>query len=356
MTSFWQGRPVFLTGHTGFKGAWLTLWLTSLGAKVTGYALAPEDGALFSAVHLAEDITHHVADIRDADTLAARMAEAKPDVVFHLAAQPLVRRSYREPVETWNTNVMGTIHVLEAMRALEHPCTGVMITTDKVYENREWCHAYREVDALGGRDPYSSSKAGAEIAIASWRSSFMPPDGRLRVASARAGNVIGGGDWAEDRIVPDCMRALQAGRPLRLRNPHARRPWQHVLEPLGGYLLLAERLFQAASGADLASAFNFGPPTASNRTVAELAAEIFKNWPGHAEHAAEAGAPHEASELNLAIDKAFHRLGWSPRWDFARTVRETVRWYRACPPGTDAASSRAFSLGQIEAYCKDAGA
>jgi CDP-glucose 4,6-dehydratase len=356
MSDFWQGRHVFLTGHTGFKGAWLTLWLTSLGAKITGYALAPESGALFSAAELGDGITHHIADIRDAGMLAVRMAEAKPDVVFHLAAQPLVRRSYREPVETWNTNVMGTIHVLEAMRKLDRPCAGVMITTDKVYENREWHHAYREVDALGGHDPYSASKAGAEIAIASWRSSFMPPDGRLRVASARAGNVIGGGDWAEDRIVPDCMRALQTGDALRLRNPGARRPWQHVLEPLGGYLLLAEKLFQAANGSGLASAFNFGPSTASNRTVAELAAEIFRDWPGHVEHGAEAGAPHEAGELNLAIDKAFHQLGWSPRWDFVRTVRETVHWYRTCPSGTDAASLRAFTLSQIEAYRKDGGA
>jgi CDP-glucose 4,6-dehydratase len=350
---FWCGRRVFITGHTGFKGAWLTLWLTSLGASVTGFALAPEKGSLFDVAALASGMEHHIGDIRDPALIRERLVAAKPEFVFHLAAQPLVRRSYREPVETWQTNVMGTIHVLEAMRALDTPCTGVLITTDKVYENREWQHAYREVDSLGGHDPYSSSKAAAEIAIASWRASFLPPDGSLRIASARAGNVIGGGDWAEDRIVPDCMRALRVGEPLKIRNPRARRPWQHVLEPLSGYLMLAEQLSRrpdAGGVKALASAFNFGPPTASNRMVADLAGEIFRDWPGSVIDGSDSASPHEATELNLATDKAFHRLGWTPRWDFSTTVRETVRWYKNCPPGTPAAQVREFSLGQITSY------
>lgn len=353
MSEFWKNRRVFLTGHTGFKGAWLTLWLTSQGAKVTGYALEPEANSLFAMAGMAKDLVHHVADIRDVAKLASCMAEADPEFVFHLAAQSLVRRSYRDPVETWAINVLGTINVLEAMRTLKRPCVGVMVTTDKVYENREWQHAYREVDALGGYDPYSSSKAAAEIAIASWRNSFMPAGGPLRVASARAGNVIGGGDWAEDRIVPDCMRALQDGRPVRVRNPHARRPWQHVLEPLGGYLRLAEKLSGSDNVQTLTGAFNFGPAAASNRTVGELVSEIFKSWPGRAENGKEIGAPHEAGELNLAIEKAFHCLDWVPRWDFARTVRETVNWYRACPPGTAPALVRGSTLEQISTYCKD---
>jgi CDP-glucose 4,6-dehydratase len=281
------------------------------------------------------------------------MMAAKPEFVFHLAAQPLVLRSYREPVETWATNVMGSIHVLEAIRALDAPCTAVMITTDKVYENREWPYAYREADPLGGHDPYSSSKAGAEIAIASWRASFMPPAGQLRIASARAGNVIGGGDWSENRIVPDCMRALQARQPLHIRNPRARRPWQHVLEPLSGYLRLAERLSQTEDVASLATAFNFGPGTQSNRSVHDLTAEIFRDWPGTAQDASDGAAPHEATELNLATDKAYHRLSWTPRWDFSRTVRETVQWYKACPPGTPAAKARDVTLKQIESYAED---
>jgi CDP-glucose 4,6-dehydratase len=353
MRSFWKGRRVFLTGHTGFKGAWLALWLKSLGAEVTGFALEPEKNSLFNAASVASDLVHQIGDIRDAAQIRERLVAAKPEFVFHLAAQPLVRRSYREPVETWSTNVMGTIHVLEAIRALDAPCTAVMVTTDKVYENREWPYAYREADPLGGHDPYSSSKAGAEIAIASWRSSFMPADGTLRVASARAGNVIGGGDWAEDRIVPDCMRALLADKPLRIRNPHARRPWQHVLEPLSGYLLLAKRLSQTNQVEPLAGAFNFGPAVTSNRTVKDLVAEIFKHWPGHMEDGSDRAAPHEAGELNLAVDKAFHRLEWSPRWDFSRTIEETVRWYRSCPMGTSPAKVRDFTLSQIGTYSED---
>jgi CDP-glucose 4,6-dehydratase len=328
--TFWQGRRVLLTGHTGFKGSWLALWLIELGAHVTGFALPPEsDFNLFDQLQLDRWIDHRVGDIRDADRIKELVADTQPEVVLHLAAQPLVRLSYQDPVGTWATNVMGTIHLLEALRTLEQPCSAVLITTDKVYRNNEWIYGYRETDPLGGHDPYSSSKAGAEIAIASWRSSFCGPaphqTPRLRVASARAGNVIGGGDWALDRIVPDAMRALGRGEAIGVRNPAATRPWQHVLEPLGGYLLLAEAL---SASAELAGAFNFGPQLEANRPVRELVEEALRHWPGRWHDQSDPTAPHEASLLNLVIDKAHHQLGWAPRWDFATTVERTVNWYR----------------------------
>jgi len=328
--AFWQGRKVLLTGHTGFKGGWLALWLNELGAQVTGLALAPKgQHNLFEQLQLERLIDHRLGDIRDPDQLKAIVAETQPDVVFHLAAQPLVRLSYQEPTATWATNVMGTIHLLEALRLRDQPCSAVLITTDKVYRNNEWLYGYRENDPLGGHDPYSSSKAAAEIAIASWRSSFCGTSAHqtphLRVASARAGNVIGGGDWALDRIVPDAMRALSRGEMIGVRNPGATRPWQHVLEPLGGYLRLAENL---SSSAELASAFNFGPQLEANRPVHELVEEALRHWPGQWQDQSDPSAPHEASLLNLVIDKAHHQLGWAPRWDFATTVERTVNWYR----------------------------
>jgi CDP-glucose 4,6-dehydratase len=327
--SFWSGRRVLLTGHTGFKGSWLALWLLELGAKVTGLALPPDtEPSLFSQLEIQRRLDHHIGDIRDAAALTELVALTRPQVVLHLAAQPQVRRSYDEPVATWQANVMGTIHLLEALRRLEQPCTAVLITTDKVYRNNEWLYGYRENDPLGGHDPYSSSKAAAEIAIASWRSSFCGPlphqTPHLRIASARAGNVIGGGDWAADRIVPDAMRALGRGEPIGVRNPAATRPWQHVLEPLSGYLLLAERL--TVDGA-LAGAFNFGPQLEANRSVRELVDEVLTHWPGCWLDQSDPGAPHEASLLNLVIDKAHHQLGWAPRWDFSSTVERTVNWY-----------------------------
>ena len=328
--SFWSGRRVLLTGHTGFKGSWLALWLLELGAKVTGLALPPDtEPSLFSQLELQSRLDHHIGDIRDAAALTELVALTRPQVVLHLAAQPLVRRSYDEPVATWQANVMGTIHLLEALRRLEQPCTAVLITTDKVYRNNEWLYGYRENDPLGGHDPYSSSKAAAEIAIASWRSSFCGPlphqTPHLRIASARAGNVIGGGDWAADRIVPDAMRALGCGIPIRVRNPHATRPWQHVLEPLSGYLSLAERLTADPS---LADAFNFGPQLEANRTVRELVEEALQHWNGRWLDQSDPTAPHEASLLNLVVDKAHHQLQWAPRWNFATTVERTVNWYR----------------------------
>jgi CDP-glucose 4,6-dehydratase len=328
--SFWKGRRVLLTGHTGFKGSWLALWLLELGAQVSGLALTPDtDPSLFAQLQLDRQMDHRLGDIRDPAMLAQLVAEIQPEVVLHLAAQPLVRRSYAEPTATWAANVMGTLHLLEALRRLVQPCTAVLITTDKVYRNNEWLYGYRENDPLGGHDPYSSSKAAAELAIASWRASFCGDQphqtSHLRIASARAGNVIGGGDWAADRIVPDAMRALAKGDPIGVRNPGATRPWQHVLEPLGGYLLLAERL---SADPSLATAFNFGPHLEANRSVRELVEEALRHWPGSWADQSDPGAPHEASLLHLVIDKAHHQLGWAPRWDFATTLERTVQWYR----------------------------
>ncbi|MFN7678762.1 MAG: CDP-glucose 4,6-dehydratase [Cyanobacteriota bacterium] len=338
--TFWRGRRVLLTGHTGFKGSWLALWLSELGADLWGLALPPEPGPnLFQQLHLQDRINHQIGDVRDATGVQTIGEQCQPEVVLQLAAQPLVRRSYSDPLVTWETNVNGTLHVLEALRSLQQSCSAVMITTDKVYRNNEWLYGYRENDPLGGHDPYSSSKAAAEIAIASWRSSFCGPlphqTPHLRIASARAGNVIGGGDWAADRILPDAMRSLAAGEPIAVRNPDATRPWQHVLEPLGGYLLLAERLTQG--NVALAAAFNFGPHLEANRSVRALVEESLLHWPGQWNDHSDATSPHEASLLHLVIDKAHHELGWSPRWDFATTVERTVSWYREVHEGRTSA-------------------
>lgn len=329
---FYRGKKVFVTGHTGFKGSWLCEWLLLLGAEVSGYSLPAERGSLFEQLGLRDRLARHVeADIRDPARLAAEMTAAAPDVVFHLAAQPLVRLSYQQPVETYATNVMGTVHVLSAARQLSHPCTVIVITTDKCYENREWVHSYREEDPMGGWDPYSSSKGCAELVISAFRRSyFSAPTSSVRLASARAGNVIGGGDWALDRIVPDCIRSLKAGQPIPVRNKIATRPWQHVLEPLSGYLLLGARL-ATADGREreiLSSAFNLGPALTSNRTVADLVVEILKHWPGRWEDRSDPHAVHEAKLLNLATDKAHHHLGWQPVWPFADAIAQTVEWYR----------------------------
>ena len=356
-----RNKTVWLSGHTGFKGAWLAQWLLELGADVHGYALEPAtEPALFDQLGLARRLHHQIADLRDAAAVKQSIHAAQPDFVFHLAAQPLVRLSYEQPVETYATNVMGTIHVLEALRDLKKPCAAVLITTDKCYENREWLHGYREEDPLGGHDPYSSSKAAAEIAIAAWRRSFFKKH-PVKIASARAGNVIGGGDWSLDRIVPDCIRALEKNRPIPVRNPKATRPWQHVLEPLSGYLWLAARLSQplaapkrSAGGSainhQLCSAFNFGPAHDANRTVGELVAEVLKHWPGRWQNKAEANAVHEAKLLQLATDKASALLGWSPVWNFSQAVEFTTRWYRRTEGKSKAASGKLTSA-QIRDYC-----
>jgi CDP-glucose 4,6-dehydratase len=338
--SFWKNRRVLLTGHTGFKGSWLLFWLHKLGADIWCFALeADSDPNLFrllirddsfgNAVHYRQE------SLANLNSLKEWVQLSQPDVVFHLAAQSLVRRSYIDPLGTWNTNVNGSLHLLEALKPLQHPCAVVMITTDKVYENREWCFGYREVDALGGHDPYSASKAAAELAILSWRKSFCGfrshQTSFLRIATARAGNVIGGGDWAVDRIVPDSMRALADGTPINVRNPTATRPWQHVLEPLSGYLQLAQALFY--DDEPPCEAFNFGPCLSSNRKVSELVSNMLIHWQGTWLDNSDFDDVHEAQYLHLQIDKAKHRLGWEPRWDFYTTVKRTVLWYKALEEG-----------------------
>jgi CDP-glucose 4,6-dehydratase len=346
-----EGKRVWLSGHTGFKGSWLAEWLLGLGAEVYGYALAPDTSpSLFEELNLADRLHHQVADIRNAEAVRKSIAQCHPDFVFHLAAQPLVRRSYDQPVETYETNVMGTIHVLETLRTLNRPCTALLVTTDKCYENREHGLPYKEGDHLGGRDPYSSSKAMAEIAIAAYRQSyFQSATSPVRIASARAGNVIGGGDWADDRIVPDSIRALQKGAPIAVRNPFATRPWQHVLEPLSGYLWLAATL---AKDAAAPSSLNFGPNPDCNRSVKELVSEILKHWPGEWTDGSDPNAVHEAKLLSLCIDKAKESLAWMPVWDFEKTIAHTVDWYRTCHQ--DESSHLALTRRQIDLYCLDA--
>jgi len=354
----YAGRRVLVTGHTGFKGAWLCEWLLALGAEVHGLALDPVKGQelygdLGLPTRLASD---RRIDVRDPAPLAEAVRHLRPEIVLHLAAQPLVRRSYREPLETFATNVMGTAHVLEALRLAGGPCAAVMVTTDKCYENREWVHAYREEDPMGGHDPYSASKGAAEIVISSYRRSFFPADGPVLVASARAGNVIGGGDWAEDRIVPDAMRALAGGQAIDVRNPRATRPWQHVLDPLSGYLTLGAELWEQVAGGtqsrrqSLTSGFNFGPSLASNQPVSALLNEALRHWPGTWNDCSDPSALHEATLLNLATDKAFHLLGWSPVWDFRETLARTVAWYR----NADASDAHTRTTADLIAYATDA--
>jgi len=332
--NLYAGKRVLVTGHTGFKGSWLCEWLLGIGTEVHGLALAPLKPSLFEELDLAKRMKHNIVDIRDAAALTAKIGEIRPDIIFHLAAQALVRASYREPVATFATNVIGTAHVLEAVRQLNLPCTVVVITTDKCYENDGRPRSFKESDPLGGHDPYSASKAAAEIVIASYRDSFFSQGTDVALASVRAGNVIGGGDWAEDRLVPDCIRALSAGRPVPVRNPIFTRPWQHVLEPLSGYLLLGAKLEgarvkkDAAEIARYAQAFNFGPQPDANRSVQNLVEEVLKHWYGSWEQTVQEKHLKEAPLLSLAIDKAKDVLGWQPRWNFAETVKQTVAWYR----------------------------
>ncbi|MGH8048512.1 MAG: CDP-glucose 4,6-dehydratase [Chthoniobacterales bacterium] len=365
LPEIFRGRRVLVTGHTGFKGSWLCEWLLAMGAEVTGLSLPPATApALFQQLGLETRLNHRIGDIRDLQTVEKIVAEAAPEFVFHLAAQAIVRLSYDVPVETYATNVMGSVHVMEALRTRRatNPVVAVMVTTDKCYENREWLHGYREEDPLGGHDPYSSSKGAAEIAIGAYRRSyFSAPDSTVRLASARAGNVIGGGDWATDRIVPDCIRSLRQATAIPVRNKVATRPWQHVLEPLSGYLAIAAALSICTGDegewpglARLGGAFNFGPDLSSNRTVADLVREVLRHWPGEWEDRSDPRAVHEAKLLNLATDKAFHLLGWRPVWDFEETVSQTLTWYREAETFANAADFQALTQRQINRYHTDA--
>jgi len=362
--NWYRGQRVLVTGNSGFKGSWLTEWLLLLGAEVVGYSVGPPTSpALFEQLGLTGRLQHVLGDVRDGSALAQMLEETKPTCIFHLAAQPIVRTSYVQPVETIATNVMGTVNLLEAVRQSGRPCVVVVITTDKCYENREWVHSYRENDSLGGHDPYSASKACSELVVSAYRRSFFSaPGNQVRLASARAGNVVGGGDWAADRIVPDSMRALQRGEPIIVRNKDATRPWQHVLEPLSGYLWLGACLARpelAPGGREApVTSFNFGPAISANRSVGRLVDEILRHWPGQWEDRSEAKPVHEANLLNLATDKAYHLLGWRPVWEFATSIEQTVRWYRAAMDagaGVDASGRiQAFTRVQIDLYQADA--
>ncbi len=331
---FWRGKRVVLTGHTGFKGGWLAIWLQRLGAEVTGISLAPETSPnLFNLGRIEQQLEHHVCDITDAALVNKLLHQARPEIVFHLAAQALVRASYRDPLATFATNVMGTAHLLDALRGVEATRVAVVVTTDKVYHNHEWHYPYRETDTLGGHDPYSASKAASELVIASYRQSFLNQQG-IAVASARAGNVIGGGDWSEDRLIPDAVRSWSTNVPLEIRQPQAVRPWQHVLEPLNGYLQLAQRLWESP---ELAGAFNFGPRTDESATVRHVI-KLAQTAYGGGEvvfHQNNLG-PHEAGFLALDTSKSRRALGLQPKWSLEESVHRTMRWYLAQQQGADA--------------------
>jgi len=328
---FWKGKRVFLTGHTGFKGAWLSIWLSELGAELTGYALDPPTSpSMFELAGLAKRMRNIIGDIRDLNFLEKALQEAQPEVVIHMAAQPIVRLSYEQPLLTYETNVMGTAHLLDAIRRCSSVRSVVIITTDKCYDNKEWLWGYREIDTLGGYDPYSSSKACAELVVAAYRNSFfnLKEYGRthtVAIATARAGNVIGGGDWAKDRLVPDIVKAISEGRKVLIRNPDAIRPWQHVLEPLSGYLMLAEKLY--TKGTEYAEAWNFGPYDADAKPVRWIVEKLCSMWPDSPGFEIDtAPKPHEASYLKLDCSKAINRLGWKPTWNLEIALRKIMDW------------------------------
>lgn len=352
LVNHYKGSRVLITGHTGFKGAWLCEWLIGLGAEVYGFSNGiPTRPSLFSQLRLSCRIVRDIrGDVRDMAAVRAAVMSVKPDFIFHLAAQPLVRLSYRQPIETFDANVMGTAHILDACRFLKNPCSVVCVTTDKVYENNEKGRPFKEDDAFGGYDPYSASKGACEIVISSYRRSFFnTPDSPVWIASARAGNVIGGGDWAADRIIPDCFRALQRGVPIPVRNKVSTRPWQHVLEPLSGYLVLGAALARRRDFDKVAGGFNFGPNPKDNRTVKAVVEELLKHTPGNWVDRSDPIAVHEAGLLNLDISKAARVLGWKPTWDFAMTIRKVAAWYVGVANGE---KPLALTQRQIAEFCE----
>jgi CDP-glucose 4,6-dehydratase len=350
-SNFWQDRRVFITGHTGFKGSWLSLWLAKMGAKITGYALDPQtDPNLFSLCQVNKSLNSIIADIRDRELLKETVKASLPEVIFHLAAQPLVRRSYQQPAETFEINVVGTVNLLEAVRECQGIKAVVIVTSDKCYENKgKATKAFKESDPLGGHDPYSSSKACSELVTAAYRSSFFNPTDYQQhgvgIASARAGNVIGGGDWAADRLVPDFIRAILKNDPIIVRNPKAVRPWQHVLEPLGGYLLLAEKLF--STGEKFAQAWNFGPHGSDAKSVEWIVNRLCEQWGEGSCQIDRRSHPHEAHYLQLDISKAKKQLGWQPHWKLDKAIEKVVEWTRAYKAGEDL---RKICYKQIEEY------
>jgi CDP-glucose 4,6-dehydratase len=347
---FWSGKRVLITGHTGFKGSWLSIWLSRLGADVTGYALQPPSRpSLFEEARVSDTMNSVIGDIRDLEEFRRQVNSSRPEIVFHLAAQSLVRKSYEEPLLTFMTNVMGTAHVLEAVREAPSVRAILVVTSDKVYENQNWLWGYRENDLLGGHDPYSSSKACAELVALAYRRSFYHEDGATRVVTARAGNVIGGGDWAEDRLVPDLARSLQQSGRVRLRNPSFIRPWQHVLDPLHGYLLLAEALYEGQS--DLPSQWNFGPDAESHTSVLTLASRLMEHWGINGVDHDEGEHPAEAATLGLDSSRARRYLGWRPHLGLEPTIEKVADWYRSFHSGMPAYDLVTSDIQQFEEEC-----
>jgi len=348
-SKFWNGKKVFITGHTGFKGGWTVLWLKKLGAVVKGYALAPNtEPSLFEISKIAVGIESHIADVRDLDTLKKSMADFEPDIVIHMAAQPLVLESYRDPVETYQTNVMGTVNLFEAVRVCKSVKAVVNVTTDKCYKNNEWVWGYRENDPMGGYDPYSSSKGCSELVTSAYRQSFFHDETEVSIGTARAGNVIGGGDWSSNRLIPEALRAFKLDEPVIIRNPLATRPWQHVLEPISGYLMLAEKLYSTDN--EYAEGWNFGPTSDGNKSVGKVLDYLVAHWPSDVSWVLdEKVQPHEAQLLMLDISKARERLGWSPRWDLNIAIKKIIEWHDALAKEED---MRVFTIGQIADYEK----
>ena len=348
-STFWNSKKVFLTGHTGFKGSWMSLWLQSMGAIVKGYSLEPNTTPnLYTVASVGTAMDSEIGDIRDLNQITKSMSDFNPDILFHMAAQPLVRLSYQEPVDTYTTNVIGTVNVLEAARKCKSLKAIISVTTDKCYENKEWDWGYRESEPMGGHDPYSSSKGCAELVTSAYRRSFFSSEGTASLASARAGNVIGGGDWAEDRLIPDILRAFEESEPVVIRNPLSTRPWQHVLEPLSGYLVLAQELY--LNGDDFAEGWNFGPKDEDCKPVGWILDEMVSHWGNNASWGLDKNNnPHEAGFLKLDCSKASNRLKWNPKWNLQLTLKSIVDWHQIYSNGGDLKKQ---CLKEINTYSK----